>query len=151
MRISSRRLGEFLVARRVLSRDTLEEMLAREPSGGLSFSDLLVREGVVGEVDITAALASEVGVDFIDLTERSILPDAWAAVPEDLARAHLAVALERTAEGVLVALADPSDDVAIAEIETGLGVPVLPAVAMRADLSALIGQDRKSTRLNSSH
>src|SRR3546814_3985009 len=115
-------------------------MLPREPSGGLSFSDLLVREGVVGEVDITAALASEVGVDFIDLTERSILPDAWAAVPEDLARAHLAVALERTAEGVLVALADPSDDVAIAEIETGLGVPVLPAVAMRADLSALIGQ-----------
>src|SRR3546814_14211299 len=83
MRISSRRLGEFLVARRVLSRDTLEEMLAREPSGGLSFSDLLVREGVVGEVDITAALASEVGVDFIDLTERSILPDAWAAVPAD--------------------------------------------------------------------
>src|SRR3546814_5224142 len=76
MRISSRRLGEFLVDRRVLSRDTLEEMLAREPSGGLSFSDLLVREGVVGEVDITAALASEVGVDFIDLTERSILPDA---------------------------------------------------------------------------
>src|SRR3546814_19292132 len=37
-------------------------------------------------------------------------------------------------------MADPSDDVAIAEIETGLGVPVLPAVAMRADLSALIGQ-----------
>src|SRR3546814_13568108 len=123
MRISSRRLGEFLVARRVLSRDTLEEMLAREPSGGLSFSDLLVREGVVGEVDITAALASEVGVDFIDLTERSILPDAWAAVPEDLARAHLAVALERTAEGVLVALADPSADVGHAQLQRGPGLP----------------------------
>src|SRR3546814_6116153 len=49
-------------------------------------------------------------------------------------------ALPISAEGVLVALADPSDDVAIAEIETGLGVPVLPAVAMRANLSALIGQ-----------
>src|SRR3546814_15299361 len=99
MRISSRRLSEFLVARRVLSRDTLEEMLAREPSGGLSFSDLLVREGVVGEVDFTAALASEVGVAFIDLTDRSILPDAWAAVPAHLARAHLDVALDCPAAG----------------------------------------------------
>ena len=35
MRIPSRRLGEFLVARRVLSRDVLEELLAREAAEGI--------------------------------------------------------------------------------------------------------------------
>lgn len=140
MRISSRSLGEFLVARRVLSRDVLVELLAREAAEGVHLSNLLVLDELVSEQDLIAAVASELGVPHVDLAERSILPDVWGLVPEDLARAHLAVALERRADGVVVAMDDPGDVTAVAAIEADLGVPVLAAVAVQDDLERLIGQ-----------
>lgn len=140
MRISSRRLGEFLVSRRVLSRDTLDELLAREAADGIHLSNLLVLDEIVSEPDLMAAVASELGVPYIDLAEGSILPDVWGLVPADLARRNLAVALERRREGVVVAMGDPGDDQVVAALEEALGLTVLPAVAVREDLVRLIDQ-----------
>lgn len=140
MRISSRRLGEFLVSRRVLSRDMLDGLLAREAREGVHLSNLLVIDQIVSEQDLMAAVASELGVPYIDLTEISILPDVWGLVPEDLARNHLAVALERRPTGLLVVMEDPGDEQTVAELEAMLGSPLLPAVAVRDDLLRIIDQ-----------
>ncbi|HEX4869066.1 MAG TPA: PilT/PilU family type 4a pilus ATPase [Acidimicrobiales bacterium] len=140
MRISSRRLGEFLVSRRVLSRDALEELLSREATEGVQLSHLLTLEEIVSSHDLMAAVASELGVPFVELAEQTILPDLWALVPEDLARGYLAVALERRPSGVIVAMEDPGDDQVVAALEEELGAPVLPAVAARDDLQRLIDQ-----------
>ncbi len=140
MRISSRRLGEFLVARRVLSRDALDELLAREAQDGIHLSNLLVIDQLVSEQDLMAAVASELGVPYVDLLERSILPEVWGLLPEDLARRHLAVVLERRSAGLLVVMEDPGDEQTVAALAERLGTPVLPAVAVRADLLALIEQ-----------
>jgi twitching motility protein PilT len=140
MRIPSRRLGEFLVARRVLSRDVLEELLAREASDGIQLSHLLTVEEIVSEHDLTAAVASELGVPFVDLTEQTILPDVWGLVPEDLARGYLAVAIERRPTGVVVVLEDPGDEQVITALEDDLQTTVLAAVAVREDLVRIIEQ-----------
>ncbi len=140
MRISSRRLGEFLVDRRVLSRDVLDELLAREAAEGVHLSNLLVADELVSEQDLMAAVANELGVPYIDLSERSILPDVWGLVPEDLARGYLAVALERRHDGVVVVMEDPSDEEVVAALETDLGVTIHPAVAVRDDVLRLIVQ-----------
>lgn len=140
MRISSRSLGEFLVTRHVLSRDVLEELLAREAAEGVHLSHLLTLEEVVSEHDLIAAVANELGVPVVDLAEQSILPDVWGLVPEGLARGSLAVALERRPTGVVVVLEDPGDEQVIAALEDDLGVAVLPAVAARDDLIRLVEQ-----------
>jgi type IV pilus assembly protein PilB len=140
MRISSRRLGEFLVSRRVLSRDALEELLARARAESVELSELLTVEGAVSAQDLVAALASELGFPFVDLDDHTILADAWGLVPEDLARGYLAVALERRPDGVVVALEDPGDDQVIAAQADDLGTEVLPVVAARDDLGRLIEQ-----------
>jgi len=140
MRISSRRLGEFLVARRVLSRDALDELLAREAAEGVDLRTLLVDGEVVSEQDLTAAVASELGVPYVDLAERSILSDVWGLVPEDLARGYLAVAVERRDGAVVVAMDDPSDEQVQAALESDLGTPIHCAMAVRDDLVRLVGQ-----------
>jgi twitching motility protein PilT len=140
MRISSRRLGEFLVSRRVLSRDALDELLARESADGIHLSTLLQVENVVSDHDLMAAVASELGVPFADLAEQSILPDVWGMVPEDLARGYLAVALERRPTGLVIAMEDPGDEQVVSALEDDLGVTVLPAVAVRDELVRLIAQ-----------
>jgi twitching motility protein PilT len=140
MRISSRRLGEFLVSRRVLSRDVLDELLAREAAEGVHLSNLLVQDQLVSEPDLMAAVASELGVPYLDVTELSILPDVWGVVPEDLARRHLAIAVERRADGSVVVMEDPGDEQVVGALEQQLGALVLPAVAVRQELVRLIGQ-----------
>jgi twitching motility protein PilT len=140
MRISSRRLGEFLVDRRVLSRDVLDELLSREAADGVHLSNLLVADELVSEQDLMAAVANELGVPYIDLAERSILPDVWGLVPEDLARGYLAVALERRPDGLVIVMEDPSDEQVVAALESDLGVPIHPAVAVRDDVIRLIAQ-----------
>jgi twitching motility protein PilT len=140
MRISSRRLGEFLVSRRVLSRDVLDELLAREAAGDGHLSHLLVAGDLVSEQDLMAAVASELGVPYVDLAESSILPDVWGLVAEDLARGYLAVALERRPDGLVVVMEDPGDDAVLTALAEDLGGPVLPAVASRDELLRLVEQ-----------
>ena len=117
MRISSRRLGEFLVARRVLSRDALDELLAREEAEGVDLSNLLAAGELVGEHDLTAAIAHELGLPFVDVAERSILPDVWGLVPEDLARGYFTW---RSRDGVVTVRPLPKLAIGI--------LPVLPGV-----------------------
>ena len=138
MLIASRRLGEFLVDLRVLSRDVLEEMLAREQREGVHLSRLLVASGVVSEKDIIAAVADQIGVPFVDLADHPIRPDVHGLVPEDMARHYLAVAVDRTAAGVVVAMEDPSDRSVVAAIEEDTGERVVAAIAVRDELERVI-------------
>jgi twitching motility protein PilT len=140
MRISSRRLGEHLAQERVLSRDLLDELLAREAAEGVPLTTLLVQEGVVSERDLAAAVASELGVLLVDLAEQSIRSDVWRLLPAQLAERHLAVALERRPDGIVVAMDDPSDDETVREMAEVLGAPVVPALAPRDELIRLVAQ-----------
>jgi twitching motility protein PilT len=140
MRISSRRLGEHLVGERVLSRDMLDELLAREGTEGVPLPTLLVREGVVSERDLAAAVASELGVRSIDLTEQPIRGDVWRLIPEELARRHLSVAVSRGPEGLVVAMEDPGDAETLTSLEHALGEQPIPAMAARGDLARLVEQ-----------
>jgi twitching motility protein PilT len=140
VRISSRRLGESLVARRVLSRDALEELLARVAAEGVELTHLLSVEEIVSDHDLVAAVADQLGVPFLDLADHPIASDVWAAVPEDLARGYLAVAVERRPSGLVVAMADPGDEQVVSALEDDLGLTVLPAIAAGDELARLIDQ-----------
>src|SRR5438309_4461835 len=134
----SRRLGEFLVDRKVLSRDTLEVMLDREAKEGTPLPRLLASDGVVSEKDLMAAVAQQVGMPFVDLDETSIDPSVDRLIPAELARASVAVAIEPRGNELLVAMADPSDTAAVGTIEEATGWKVLPAIAEREELRRLL-------------
>jgi twitching motility protein PilT len=140
VQIASRRLGEFLVARKVLSRDALEALLEEEQRDGVHLSRLLVAGGLVSEKDLITAVASQIGVAFLDLGDRLVRPDVAGLVPEELARRHLAVAVDRTGTGrVMVAMQDPSDREVVAAIEAAIGLPIIPAIAVHDELLRFIG------------
>ncbi|HEV3353014.1 MAG TPA: PilT/PilU family type 4a pilus ATPase [Acidimicrobiales bacterium] len=134
----SRRLGEFLVDRKVLSRDTLEVMLDREAKEGTPLPRLLAADGLVSEKDLMAAVAHQVGMPFVDLEETSIDPSVDRLIPAELARASAAVAVEARGSELVVAMADPGDSAAVLTIEEATGWKVLPAIAEREELRRLL-------------
>ena len=138
MQAASRRLGEFLVDRKVLSRDALESLLIREANDGVSLSKMLLAEGVVAEKDLVAAVASQVGIAFIDFDHIAVNPALDRLVPVELARRHLAIAVDFEGSELVVAMVDPSDQDAVGEIETATAWTVRPAIAVRSELLRIV-------------
>src|SRR4051794_16694812 len=138
MQAASRRLGEFLVERKVLSRDALEAMLEREANEGVPLSKILINEGLVGEKDLVAAVAHQVGIRFIDLSQTPVHPTVDRLVPADLARKYLAIAVELDGADLVVAMVDPSNREALAALESATGWPIRPAIAVRTEVKRLV-------------
>src|SRR5687768_16032839 len=138
MQAASRRLGEFLVERKVLSRDALEAMLEREANEGVPLSKILINEGLVGEKDLVAAVAHQVGIRFIDLAQTPVHPTVDRLIPAELARKYLAIAVELDGSDLVVAMVDPSNRDALAAIEAATGWPIKPSIAVRTELKRLV-------------
>ncbi len=134
----ARRFGETLVERHVLSRTALEEALAEAERSDRPLPAVLVDQGLVGTKDLTAALAESIGVRFVDFHETPLHHDAASLIPADLARTHCALAIDYDGPRLVVAFAEPGDDVAVAAIGRATGYEVVAAVADRAELERAI-------------
>src|SRR5437588_6793518 len=120
MAAPSRRLGEFLVERGSLTRDALEDLLAREEREGVPLPRLLAGSGLVDEKDLVAAVAHQVGVPFVDLSA-GIDPMVDGLVPAELAHRHLALGVSLDGDALVVAMANPGDADAIRALADATG------------------------------
>jgi twitching motility protein PilT len=134
----ARRFGETLVDRHVLSRDDLEEAIKESERSGQALPSVLLRLGLVGSKDLTAALAGQMGVRFVDFLETPIHQDAPGMLTAELARRFVAVPVDFEDHKLVVAFAEPADDAAIEAIGHATSYEVIPAVADRGELNRAI-------------
>jgi type IV pilus assembly protein PilB len=89
----------------------------------------LVEIGVLSEGQLVAALARQVGMEFIDLDEYAVDRMAVSLVPAALCRRHTVLPI-RVSNGTLVlATADPANVVAVDDVRTMSRMAVTPVVA----------------------
>jgi twitching motility protein PilT len=138
MQAGSRRLGELLVERKVLSRDVLEDLLEREASQGVPLAKLLLAESHVAEKDLVAALAHQAGFRFVDFQHTAVNPTLDKVLPPELAQAHTAVGVDFDGDMLVVAMVDPSQKDAISAMEAATGLRVAPAIASRKELQKIV-------------
>src|SRR4051812_17952393 len=138
MQPPSRRLGEFLVERKVLSRNDLEEALVTEEKEGVPLAKVLVSRGLVGERDLVAAVAHQMSMPFHDFDHQPINPMVDRVIPAELARRHLAVAVDIDGNQLIVAMEDPSSSEVIEQLQVATGWTIRPVLAVRSDLKRLV-------------
>jgi twitching motility protein PilT len=137
---ASRRAGEFLVDRKVLSRDQLEEALTREESTGVPATQQLVNDGVVHQRDIVAFVAQEAGMDFWDPTADPISTLVMGMLPLELARNLHCLPVRIEGRELLVAFADLPSDEALAQVHQETRWQIRPVLASREDLDKTIDE-----------
>ena len=123
------RIGETLVNSKVISEAQLTDALARQTVQGGRLGGILVKLGLVTEEQITRALAEGLGSPIVDLEAYAPGSDILRLVPIDLARKHQVVPLERTDSTLRLAMADPTDMLALDEIRFVTCLRVEPALA----------------------
>jgi len=135
---ASRVVGEFLVSRKVLSRDALEESLVKEAETGIPLTKILSSEGLVGERDLIAAIGDHLGVPVWD-PDRDPIPSVVAGMlPLALCQRLRAVAVGMSNTVLRVAMEDPSNQGAIDQINKETGWTVQPLLAASSDISLAI-------------
>jgi twitching motility protein PilT len=133
-----RRFGEALVDRHVLSRDSLESAIEEAERTNQTLPSVLLKLGLVGAKDLTAALADQLGVPFIDFLETPIHQEAPTLLTADLARKWLALPVDFEDHKLVVAFAEPADDEALAAVGAATTYEIIAAVADREELMGAI-------------
>lgn len=103
------RLGEFLLARGIVSGEELQKLLRSQRGGGEKLGQLLVKQGVLTEQQLYRLLAEFFGLEYLELS--ALQPEAAAAVaggiPAGLARKQNIVPVFEEGNVLTIAAAAP--------------------------------------------
>jgi type IV pilus assembly protein PilB len=131
-------LGTLLVSQGLLPRDRLDAALAEQAETGKPLPRVLIERGYVNEVDLVRALAAQVGLEFVDLSEVSVDASVATLIPENLARKYQALPIFWEEHRLVVAIADPSNVFAVDDIRAITGADIRTVVATSGQLAELI-------------
>jgi type IV pilus assembly protein PilB len=124
------RLGELLVAEGLISPGQLHEALREHRRSKERLGKVLTRRGLVSEERLVEVLSKEHGLPAVLIEEYAIAADVLALVPVHIARKYDVLPLARVEGGLTLAMADPTNVVALDEITAMTRLSVLPVVAM---------------------
>jgi len=137
------RIAELLVRGGIVSRDQLVQAQEKERDNGSSVIRELVRLGFTTEDTLTEFLAKQFNIEKFDLNPSEIEDSVFSLVPPQLVQKHQLVPVKLLGSTLTVAMADPTDLVAINEVKfiTGYGVRVMlaPPSAIKKTLDQRFG------------
>jgi type IV-A pilus assembly ATPase PilB len=99
---------EILLETSLISRSQLDSAKA-EKQRDETIIECLIRKGVVGQEDITRALAAHASMDFVDLTGLTLPEEVLQQLPKDIAKRFKIVPVAETETGLMIAVSDPLD------------------------------------------
>lgn len=91
----------------LITQEQVDDISAR--TGGLNLVESLVKEGSVRAEDIARTLASQNGMDFVDLTQVTPSPELVSLLTPDTARRYKTVPVSEHDGSLVLAIADPMD------------------------------------------
>lgn len=125
------RLGELLVRSNLITKEQLQRALDEQKSsaGQLRLGAILVKEGFIGEGELTAFLSKQYSVPSINLAEFDIDPAVVKLLPVEVVQKYQAIPVNRSGSTLILAMSDPSNIFAIDDIKfmTGYNVEVVVA------------------------
>jgi type IV pilus assembly protein PilB len=140
----SDRLGENLMRDGLLSREQLSQALAEQKASKQRLGFVLVKLGLVPEIEITKILARQYRMPAVDLSRFDVDPKILKLVPADMAAKGVVLPLKREGRTLTVAMADPSDLGLLEDLKFITRFDLFPVIAGEYTLRALIEKHYQS-------
>ena len=131
-------LGQILIEEGLLNEEQLQRALSARSEKNQLLGRVLIDLGLVREADLVGALAKQLGLQFVDLSDMVVDPNAASLIPEQVARRYRALPVGFEDSRLIVAMADPANLFALDDIRTITGMEVKPVVATAADIESAI-------------
>lgn len=142
-------LGELLVqAGKLTARDLERALLAQQEMGGM-LGRVLVRLGLVSEIDVARTLSEQLGVPFIAADAfPDLMPEVPGLLPEFL-QANAIYPLRQDGAQLHVAMAVPQDDFLLKALHLVTGCTVRPHLALESDIEKALAEPAEEAATDS--
>jgi type IV pilus assembly protein PilB len=123
------KLGELLVRDNLITPAQLQQALEEQKRKGGRLGANLTRLGFLKEEELTDFLSKQYGVPSINLSEFEVEQAVIQLIPEEVARKHTVIPINRVGATLIIAMADPSNIFAQDDIKflTGYNIEVVVA------------------------
>ncbi|MDP3711830.1 MAG: ATPase, T2SS/T4P/T4SS family [Mycobacteriales bacterium] len=135
-----KQLGDILLEGGHVTPEQLADAVEEQRRLGRSLGRVLVDLGVLTEGQLVGALATQIGLKFVDLSDYPVDGSAVSRVPDSVCRRHNALPIGYEDGKLVVAMADPANVFAMDDIRSMTGMEVKPVVATKPDVLAAINR-----------
>jgi len=143
MRIPDSLVEKLVTKNGKLTKEQLASLREQEKTDKKPLQDLVIKNNLLSEKDLTKFYADEIEVPFIELNAREIKHDVLKQLPERIARQYNAVVFDIDEAGdKLVAMEDPDDIQALNFLHKQLGANLKVYITPSSLLQATLDQYR---------
>lgn len=128
------RLGDALISQGLINDEQLKAALDLQRKTGKKLGRAVIDMGLATENQVAMAMATQLGMAFVDLDQYDINVEVARGLSESQARRFRAVLLTREDQLAIVAMSDPSDLLAFDELTRILKIEPLLSVATESAL-----------------
>jgi len=136
---SGQRLGQLLVRAGVISDKQLSDAIQVHTATGSPLGRVLVDLGYATQGAILAVMATQIGIPYIDFSQRRPDPVAVTLVPKELAQRYALMPVGISEEGeLIIAMADPQNVLALDDLKIITAHEIKPAISTKDEIMAAI-------------
>jgi type IV pilus assembly protein PilB len=139
------RLGDLLVRRGQIEQSQLERALGEQRTSGGALATHLVKLGLMDEDSLLSYLQKEYRLPVVDPSTLEIDPDVLGLVPASMSQKHLMIPVNLVRSTLTLAMADPSNLIAINEVKFLTSYDVKIAIAGTSAVQRAIDRYYDST------
>ncbi len=135
---SADRLGDLLLSQKLVTREQLAEALREQRTTHQRLGYVLVKQGVIDELELTKVLARQYRMPAVDLSQFEVDPKILRLIPADLALKRMVLPLKREGRTLTCAVADPADHGLLEDLKFITRFDLFPVLAGEQTLRALL-------------
>lgn len=134
-RLITKKLGELLFEKGVISEVQLEKALKIQREKGGLIGQILVMLGYVREEEIAQVLTVQYGFPYLPLESYDISSDVIKLIPENVAKQYNLIAIDRIGNLLTISMSNPLNTQAVEDIETLTGCKIQVFISTMSDVS----------------
>ena len=138
-------LKQVLLRTGVVNEKECERAVSEARRTGRNMLQVLIDSGVVSKPLMGDALSEELGIDWVDLQEVEVDPEALHLLPEHLARENRMIPISEEDDTVRVAMANPQDTACRESFRMLVNRQIQPVLAFEQDILDAIDEYYRPT------
>ena len=140
MSTNKKMLGELLVENNLISDNQLMEALSKQKTSKKRLGEIVVELGFVNEKELYSLLASQMGFKYVNLQNSELNTDIVYKISQNLAQKHTALPIDIENDKLVLAMADPSNILALDDISIYSNMEIIPVLASPREIAANINK-----------
>ena len=119
----------YILKENILDEKTLQKVLKEEKTSGHSLINILKRDKLVDEEQLTRIIAASNKIEFINLSPDMVYPMAAHMISYEMAKQHNVIPVKKDGDNLIVAMSEPWNLVVRDQIGMKTGCKVVPVAA----------------------